>query len=156
MSSYRLAPAADPSAASTGSAPAASSAALTTALAGEYAAVWAYGLIGGRVEDDNVPLARTALEWHRAARDRLRQRMESYGMSPPPPAAAYQTPTVTTGKDAAVLAQQVELALVPRYADLAAAEAGEFRAAAVTDGQTCAARAVTWGAPSQAEPGIRT
>lgn len=80
----------------------------------------------------------------------------SYGMAPPPPAAAYQTPTVTTGKDAAVLAQQVELALVPRYADLAAAEAGEFRAAAVTDGQTCAARAVTWGAPSQAEPGIRT
>ena len=149
-------PTGESSVTSTGSAPAASSAALTAALAGEYAAVWAYGLVGGRVDDEGVPAAMAALAWHRAARDRLRQRMEWFGMAPPPPAAAYQTPTVTTGKEATALAQQVELALVPRYADLAAAESGDLRAAAVTDGQTCAARAVSWGAPSQAQPGIRT
>ena len=140
-------PAGESSVTSTGAAPAASSAALTASLAGEYAAVWAYGLIGGRVDDEGVPAARAALDWHRAARDRLRQRMESFGMAPPPPAAAYQTPSVTSGREAATLAQQVELALVPRYAGA--------DAAAVTDGQTCAARAVSWGAPSQAQPGIK-
>jgi hypothetical protein len=108
------------------------------------------------MDEAGVPLARTALEWHRSARDRLRQRLESLGISPPSPAAAYQAPQVATAPEAAALAQQVELALVPRYAEVAAAESGDLRAAAVTDGQTCAARAISWGASSQAQPGVNS
>ena len=45
---------------------------LTQALEGEYAATYAYGLIGARVSGGALTRARQALSSHRQARDELR------------------------------------------------------------------------------------
>lgn len=133
---------------------------LASALAGvldaENAAVWAYGRIGAAESGDAQADARDALRAHRSARDRIRQRMNELGLPPAPPPAAYESPEVTDAAAAAAWAQRTELALVPRYSSLAAAEQGAQRVAAATEAQVCATRAISWGASSQALPGIGT
>jgi hypothetical protein len=128
--------------------------AFVDALNAEYAAVYAYGLIGGKTEESAMPLADSAIAAHRAARDRLRNSMAAAGWEIPPPAAAYDTGQITDAAGAAALAVNVELAAVPRYAALTAQVAGQERGWCATQAQQCATRAMAWGATSSAFPGI--
>jgi hypothetical protein len=83
--------------------------ALLGALAGEHAAIYAYGPIGARLSSRNAVEARAAERAHRDRRDALVLRLSSGEVTPPPAATAYTLPFPVTGKAAALrLAVQVE------------------------------------------------
>lgn len=127
---------------------------LTQALAGEYAATYAYGLIGAQVTGADQSRARRALDSHREARDQLRFDLAALQAPVPPPAPAYDTGgPVNTPAQARALAVQTELRLVRNWAAVATTSAGASRNRAVRYAQECATRAVSWGASSQAFPG---
>ena len=129
-------------------------AAFTEALAAEYAAIYAYGIIGAQVTLDERPTAEAAITAHRAARDELRSTMAELAIPAPPAEPAYATGEIDTPEAARALAVSVETALVPRYAQLAAQVSGERRGWCAAQAQQCATRAISWGGPSQAFPGV--
>ena len=88
---------------------------LQAALEAEYAAVFAWGLIGAQTTEDRRALARAALARHEAARTWLRQQYVDAGQTAPAAAAAYDTGRVTDPGAAAALAMRVELACVPAW-----------------------------------------
>ena len=129
---------------------------LVAALNAEYAAVFAYGLLGAHVPEPRRSQARQALDAHRVGRDWLRARITDAGGKPPPAAAAYATAPVTNEAQAAALAVTVELALVPRWADATGAVTSEYRPFSSAQAQGCAVRAMSWGAAAQPFPGSAT
>ncbi|MGW1148736.1 DUF4439 domain-containing protein, partial [Streptomyces sp. NPDC002454] len=66
--------------------------ALRAALAAEHAAVYGYGVVGGRVHEDRRDEARTAYEAHRARRDELVRAVRDLGGEPEAAAPAYALP----------------------------------------------------------------
>ena len=126
------------------------SSALDAALAGELAACYAYGVIGGQSSGAWQRRATRALAAHEARRDDLQQRVGSQAVTP----AAFDLPfPVTDGASARRLAVTVEERLVGLYADLAVATRDAERAAAVSAGMDSATRAITWGGRPEAFPG---
>ena len=116
-------------------------------LAGESAAVFAFGIVAGQSRGTQRRRALAALRIHEQWRDRWA------AGSPAPAAVAYTLPVpVTDAASARMLAQAVENGLVGLYADLAAASSDAERLDAVRAAQQCATRAVRWGADSQAFP----
>jgi len=114
---------------------------------GEDAAVYAYSIAGARVPAQRRVLA--GLDAHRQARDVAAATLSA----PPPPASSYALPIQPDSPSRArELLAYVENALVPVYADLAAATTGDDRRRAVIAAQVCASRAVAWGAATQAFP----
>lgn len=128
--------------------------ALSTVLAGEYAATYAYGLIGAQLVGAQRLRALTALDSHRQHRDAIRRELAAAQAPVPPPAAVYDTGVrIDSAATAVNLAIEVERRLVPQWADVASAKTGSGRTSAVKNGQECAVRAVAWGAQPQAFPG---
>ncbi|MDA3021784.1 MAG: DUF4439 domain-containing protein [Actinomycetota bacterium] len=121
------------------------------AVAGEDAAIYAYGVISAMLGNTERRRALLALRAHQSWRDRVAALLPAG--TAPTPAIAYDFPfQVTNDEEADLLAQLVENRLVVVYADLAAAASGDGRADAVLAASECATRAVVWGAPSQAFP----
>ena len=128
--------------------------ALTATLDGEYAAIYAYGLVGSHVSGSAQLRARRALSAHRGLRDQLRAQINAAGEQPPDPAPAYQTPQpITSAATATALAVTVEQRLVRSWSALAAATTADDRKSAAQAASECAVRAVSWGSVSQAFPG---
>ncbi|MBP7971276.1 MAG: ferritin-like domain-containing protein [Candidatus Nanopelagicales bacterium] len=128
--------------------------ALKATLDGEYAAIYAYGLIGSQLSGSAQLRARRALNSHRALRDQLRAQITATGEQPPNPAAAYQTPqAVTSSATATALAVVIEQRLVRSWSALAAATSGDDRKSAARTASESAVRAISWGSVSQAFPG---
>lgn len=128
--------------------------ALNSALAGEYAAVYAYGLIGAHLTGAAQARARKALMTHRGLRDELRDAITATGNPPPIPAPAYAPPTpVTNPATASALAITVEQRLVRAWSAVASTSADDARRRAARTAQECAVRAMSWGATSQSFPG---
>ncbi len=124
--------------------------ALRAAIAGEDAAVYAYGVIGARAEQPWRRRAVRVRSEHQSARSALQGQVSAPVAVP----AAFDLPLpVTTTDEARQLAALVEQRLAAVYADLAAAQDGDGRQAAVEAAMACATRAVTWGASSVAFPG---
>jgi len=114
-------------------------------LAGTEAAVYAYGLVAARLAAAERSRALSAMSWHRARRDALRQRITALGATPPPAAAAYTPPLpVTDAASARALAALVEDRLAGQWAALAAASARAGRTEDAVTAQGCAVRCVTW------------
>ena len=127
---------------------------LQSALAGEYAAMYAYGRAGGRLTSDQDE-ALVGLEVHRARRDQLRAWLTEDGQEPLPPAPAYQVPgTLRSDAAARELLATVELRLIPLYTQLVAETMGDpqRRVWAIRSIRQCALSAQRWGAPGQAFP----
>lgn len=123
------------------------SAELDAVIAGESAAVYAYGIVAGQSAGAARRRAVAALAAHERWRDRWSAGSATIA------AVAYDLPfPVTDGASARALAAHVENGLVGPYADLAAASDGPDRLEAVRAAQQCATRAVRWGAPTQAFP----
>ena len=120
-----------------------------SAINGEDAAIYAYGVIGARSRGARATLARRALASHRSRR----QDLQSTVADPVSAASAYDLPfPVVDGADAARLAVLVENRMAAVLSELAAATQGERRAQAVTGAMECAARAVAWGGEPMAFP----
>lgn len=126
---------------------------LRAALAGQYAAIYAYGRAGGRLRSDqDVALAQ--LSRHRTDRDQLRAWLIADGQTPEPPAPAYEIPLpLQTDQQARDLLAGVQLRLIPVLVELLSDQTDQSRRRwAVRAVRRSALAAQGWGAPGQAFP----
>ena len=129
--------------------------AVQAALAGEYAAVYGYGVVGGRIEESRRDEARSAYDAHRARRDALRRAARDLGAGPEPAAAAYALPFAVPDSPAAVrLAAELEHRVAAVYADLGRAGTGDRRREAAAALREAAIRAARWRGSGVAFPGL--
>lgn len=129
--------------------------ALQKVLAGEHAAVFAYGALAARLAGSDRDAAITAIESHRARRDELAERLRAQGADPVAAAPAYRLPTRLTGAaDARRLATDVEERIADLYGQLVAAADGPLRVAAARALAGAAVLAATWSGRTAALPGL--
>ncbi|PZH02584.1 DUF4439 domain-containing protein [Streptomyces sp. NTH33] len=129
--------------------------ALQAALAAEHAAVYGYGVVGGRVREDRRTEARAAYDAHRARRDTLVRAVRDLGGRPVAAAAAYALPFPVPDSAAAVrFAAELEERVAGVYSDLVRASTGERRREAAGALREAAVRAVRWRGESVAFPGL--
>ncbi|MFG2683660.1 ferritin-like domain-containing protein [Streptomyces sp. NPDC048392] len=129
--------------------------ALQAALAAEHAAVYGYGVVGGRIGEERRTEARTAYDAHRARRDSLAREVRDLGGEPVAAAAGYALPFPVPDSAAAVrLAAELEDRVAGVCSDLVRAAGGDGRAAAAGALREAAVRAVRWRGGSVAFPGL--
>lgn len=129
--------------------------ALQAALAAEHAAVYGYGVVGGRVDDRRRTEAKAAYDAHRARRDALAREVRDLGGRPVAASAAYALPFAVRGPaDAVRLAARLEERVAGVYADLVRSSTGARRASAAGALREAAVRAVGWSGRSVAFPGL--
>ncbi|MFE9776310.1 ferritin-like domain-containing protein [Streptomyces sp. NPDC005931] len=129
--------------------------ALQAALAAEHAAVYGYGVVGGRIGEERRAEARTAYDAHRARRDALVREVRDAGGEPVAAAAAYALPFPVPDPAAAVrLAAELEDRVAGVYSDLVRSSGGERRGTAAGALREAAVRAVRWRGESVAFPGL--
>ena len=110
----------------------------------EHAAVYAYGVLGARLDDTRRRAALLAYDSHRARRDQVAAALRSAGGTPPASLAAYDV-TVANAVEALALAVRIEDGLALRWHDLVG-EANDvaLRQLAVAGLQESAVRAAQW------------
>ncbi|QDI68732.1 hypothetical protein CD934_08570 [Streptomyces calvus] len=129
--------------------------ALQAALAAEHAAVYGYGVVGGRIGEKRRAEARTAYDAHRARRDALVRAVRDAGGEPVAAAAGYALPFPVPDAAAAVrLAAELEGRLAGVYADLVRESSGDRRRVAAEALREAAVRSVRWSGGSVAFPGL--
>ncbi|MFI8190316.1 ferritin-like domain-containing protein [Streptomyces sp. NPDC085946] len=129
--------------------------AVQAALAAEHAAVYGYGVVGGRIDEAGRARARTAFDAHRARRDALVREVRELGGRPVAAAAGYALPFPVADAAAAVrLAAELEDRVAGVYADLVRASGGGRRAMAAEALREAAVRAARWRGRSVAFPGL--
>lgn len=132
--------------------------AVQAALAGEHAAVYGYGLIGGRLQAASSAQRRAAGSYrlHRARRDALVARVFAAGATPVQSEPGYALPVdVTDAASAARLARTMERRCAVLYAAVVAAADRRDRATFVDALLSCATQELTWGGAPHALPGVR-
>lgn len=118
---------------------------LAAALAAEHAAIYAYGLIGVRLDGAAAEQARSAEAAHRARRDQLVVLLTDRGASPPPPEPAYAVPFAVTDRASALrLAIEVEERAGAVWRAALAATTGTQRNQALAALTDTAVRATRW------------
>ncbi|MGC9542545.1 ferritin-like domain-containing protein [Streptomyces sp. UG1] len=129
--------------------------ALQAALSAEHAAVYGYGVVGGRIGEKQRSEARAAYQAHRARRDTLAREVRNLGAEPVAASAAYALPFPVPDPAAAVrLAAELEDRVAGVYSDLVRAAEGELRGTAAEALREAAVRAVRWRGESVAFPGL--
>ncbi|MCW7947435.1 hypothetical protein AAW14_37285 [Streptomyces hygroscopicus] len=130
-------------------------AALQAALRAEHAAVYGYGVVGGRIDQARRAEARAAYDAHRARRDELARSVRDLGGTPDAAAAAYALPFPVPDSAAAVrLAADLEERVAGVYSDLVRASTGDRRRTAAGALREAAVRSVSWSGESVAFPGL--
>ncbi|MEU4108235.1 ferritin-like domain-containing protein [Streptomyces sp. NPDC027717] len=130
-------------------------AALQAALAAEHAAVYGYGVVGGRIGAPRQGEARSAYDAHRAARDTLARSVRDLGGEPVAASPAYALPFTVADSPAALrLAAELEERLAGVYADLVRASTGARRTTATAALREAAVRATRWSGTAPAFPGL--
>lgn len=130
--------------------------ALTDALRAEYAAVYVYGLLGGRASRGGKPaeIARIT-DLYTAHRTRRDQLMAFLGEAAPAPAVAYAPPVdPTSPATRAACARTIEEGCEAIYAQLVAATTGAQRAFAINALTSVSTSAATLGQRPSAFPGL--
>lgn len=129
---------------------------LQAVLAGEHAAVYAYGVVGGILHGQPDDLAaRSTYDLHRLRRDRVTALLVASGSTPVGTAAAYDLDgPVRTPRQARALAARVEDALIGPYADLVGQAEDGLRATAAAWCSESATRSIGWGGAPTAFPGL--
>jgi hypothetical protein len=135
---------------------AAESAALQALVAGEHAAVHAYGVAGAWLAGAQRQRAARYRDAHRLVRDELSALVDARGVVPVAALAGYALPFPVDGAAAARrLTAEVEDRLAALHADLVvAAASAAVRSRAVAEHVGCARRALAWGAAAAAFPGL--
>jgi Domain of unknown function (DUF4439) len=129
--------------------------ALQSALSAEHAAVYGYGVVGGRLPASEQARARGALDAHRSRRDALARSVRDLGGDPVAADAAYALPfPVRDGRAAVRLAAELEERLAAVYADVVRDTVGGLRAEAAVALREAAVRAVGWRGGSVPFPGL--
>ncbi|MFB7402752.1 ferritin-like domain-containing protein [Streptomyces rubiginosohelvolus] len=129
--------------------------AVQAALAAEHAAVYGYGVLGGRLDGKQGAEARSAHDAHRARRDALARTARDLGGRPVASNAAYALPfAVPDGPAAVRLAAVLEDRIAGAYADLVRATEGERRGDAAGALREAAVRSARWRGGNVAFPGL--
>lgn len=129
--------------------------ALQAALGAEHAAVYGYGVVGGKIGESRRNEARAAYDAHRARRDELMRAVRDLSGKPEASAAAYALPFAVEDSATAVrLAAELEERVAGVYSDLVRASTGDQRRAAAEALLEAAVRAVRWRGESVAFPGL--
>lgn len=129
--------------------------AVQAALGAEHAAVYGYGVVGGKIGEARQSEAREAYDAHRARRDELTRAVRDLGGKPAVAAAGYALPFPVTDSDSAVrLAAELEERVAGVYSDLVRASEGDRRGTAAEALREAAVRAVRWRGGSVAFPGL--
>lgn len=130
--------------------------ALQAVLAGEHAAVYAYGIVGPHLAGSAQELlARQAYALHVARRDHVAATIRAGHGVPVGALAGYDVGgPITTKRQARALAARIEAATAGPYADLVGATAGAERGSASGWLVDAAVRAVRWGGSPIAFPGL--
>lgn len=130
--------------------------ALQAALAGEHAAVYAYGVVGARLQGrSDERAARTAYDVHRQRRTSLTRMVTGAGGTPVPAAAAYDLGgPMATAAAARALAADVETRAGATYAGVVAAADAAVRQAAALWLADAAVRATGWSGQPPTFPGM--
>lgn len=119
--------------------------ALDAALAGEHAAIFAYGPIGAHLAGARASDARAAETAHRNRRDALVLRLAALNATATPAAAAYALPFPVTDEPSALrLAVQIEESVGAVWRATLAAATGTDRQTALLALVDCAVRATRW------------
>ncbi|WP_055556840.1 ferritin-like domain-containing protein [Streptomyces sp. NBRC 110028] len=125
------------------------------ALAAEHAAVYGYGVVGGRIGDDRLAEAREGYAAHRSRRDDLVRTVRGMGGTPQSAAPAYALPFAVPDSAAAVrLAAELENRVAAVYADLVRTSDGALRRQAAGALREAAVRSVRWRGGGVAFPGL--
>ncbi|MFF7442445.1 ferritin-like domain-containing protein [Streptomyces sp. NPDC008122] len=125
------------------------------ALAAEHAAVYGYGVVGGRIGTERRAEATAAYEAHRARRDGLRRTIRDLGGTPVAAEAAYELPFAVADRAGAVrLAAVLEDRVAGVYSDLVRATEGRTRGEAAAALREAAVRAVRWRGTDVTFPGL--
>jgi len=130
-----------------------------TALAAEHAAVYVYGILGGRTSRTDTPdlydAVRSAYESHRASRDRLQSLIADAGEEPVGPSASYATPPrIESAKGVRRAALELEGSCAETFAWVVSQTDGESRAWAVNALKETALRELSFGGAATALPGV--
>ncbi|MEU2249434.1 DUF4439 domain-containing protein [Streptomyces sp. NPDC019224] len=125
------------------------------ALAAEHAAVYGYGVAGGRVAAARRAEASAAHHAHRARRDALVRTVRDLGGEPVASDAAYALPFAVPDAAAAVrLAAVLEDRVAYVYSDLVRAADGSLRRSAADALREAAVRAARWRGSGVPFPGL--
>ena len=133
--------------------------AMQDALAGEHAAVYAYSVIGGRLDygTQYQELAARHFRDHRARRDAVIGFLRDAGANPVGAETAYDLPSdVDSERAAQRVGQQVEDRCSVLYAGVVATASGDPRSFAVTALGDCAVAGLEWGGSPVALPGVES
>lgn len=133
--------------------------ALQSTLSSEHAAVYVYGVLGGRTSRSRQPALAAALlgayAAHRARRDWLVGALRELGVEPEAAAPAYE---LTHDLDSPAVIQAVALELetgtAAIYADLVAATSADQRRSAITALNDAAVRELAFGGEPSSFPGL--
>jgi hypothetical protein len=133
--------------------------ALQLALAGEHAAVYLYGVIGGRVSVSAQPVlwqrTRDAYNLHRGRRDQLVAMVRTSGADPVAAEVSYELPnTAMTPAQLEAAALEVEERCAAVYADMVGSTSGANRQWALDALEDAAVRLLGFGGEPEAFPGI--
>ena len=136
-----------------------STSALLAALRAEYAAVYLYGLIGGRASRGGKPaeLKRIGDSYaaHRMRRDQLLAFLSARGVAAPSPAVAYRPPIDPASLTSRTsCARMIEERCETVYAQLVTAATGTERAFAMSALSATSVAAVAVGQQPSAFPGL--
>jgi hypothetical protein len=125
---------------------------LRTLVEAEHAAVYGYGVLGGRLDIATRRTAVAAYDAHRARRDLVVAALRARGVAVPPPLPAYDV-TVAGRADALALAVRLEEGLSLRWRDLVGGtDDRALRQLAVAGLQETAVRAARWRQLAGSEP----
>jgi len=123
-------------------------------LRNEYAAVYGYGIVGGRLGPE-VAAAQRALAAHQERRDHCIERLLALGAEPEPAAAGYDPATpVRTDAQARALAVDIERTCSAGYLDLVAQLDARTRRAGTGWLQDSAIQQTLWSGRPPALPGF--
>ncbi|QNN52201.1 ferritin-like domain-containing protein [Nocardioides mesophilus] len=133
--------------------------ALQQALAGEHAAIYVYGVLGGRVSSTSEPVLadalRAAYATHRARRDQLLTIIRDRGEEPVAAEPSYEVPTpARTAEQCRVAARQIEDRCAESYAVAVGNTARADRQWAIDALEDAAVRGLGFGAGPDAFPGV--
>jgi hypothetical protein len=133
--------------------------AMQATLAAEHAAVYVYGVLGGRVSATEEPeLAaglRSAYATHRGRRDQVVSMLRAAGEEPEAAAAAYDIPgEARTASDCRIAAASLERRCSQVYAAAVGSTARANRQWALEALEDAAVRELTFGGDPQAFPGL--
>ena len=132
--------------------------ALQTALAGEHAAVYVYGALGGRTSATSTPLLATAVTeaytTHRARRDLLTAAVIDLDGEPVAAEAAYEVPRLDSPRDVERAAVDLERACAAAYAYLVASTTDADRRLAITALNDAAVRELAFRGTPETFPGL--